>query len=166
MRTPCCGTLRRPARSRISNTMKIFIASDHAGYELKESLTVFLHERGMEVEDCGPVNLDPTDDYPDYILPMAAKVAQTKGSFGIGIGASGQGEAIVANRVKGARAVVYYGRQKDILKLSREHNDANILSLGAKFLTPDEAKDAVAFWLATPFSNEERHVRRLNKIDA
>jgi ribose 5-phosphate isomerase B len=156
--------------------MKIFLASDHAGFELKESLTIFLRERGMDVEDCGPMTLDPNDDYPDYILPMAAKVAQNKGSFGIGIGASGQGEAIVANRIKGVRAVVYYGPARhsqvdlsgktlDVLASTREHNDANILSIGARFMTVEEAEDVVARWLATPFSNNERHVRRIKKID-
>ncbi len=89
--------------------MKIFIASDHAGYELKEALTLYLEERGIEIEDVGPHTYDPKDDYPDYIRPMAEKVAENKGTFGVGIGASGQGEAIVANRVSGARAVVYYG---------------------------------------------------------
>ena len=155
---------------------KIFIASDHAGYELKEALNVFLRERGMETDDGGPVAFDPQDDYPEYILPMAAKVGQEKGSFGIAIGASGQGEAIVANRIKGVRAVVYYGpashrqtditgKQLDLLTSTRAHNDANILCLGARFLTAEEAKEAVMAWLSTPFSGEERHVRRINKID-
>lgn len=146
--------------------MKVFIASDHAGFELKEALSIFLRERGVEVEDIGPFALDPKDDYPDYILPMAAKVAQNKGTFGIGIGASGQGEAMVANRVKGARAAVYYGYLDEILKLSREHNDANILSIGARFVKPEQAKAAVALWLGTNFSGEERHVRRISKLDA
>jgi ribose 5-phosphate isomerase B len=146
--------------------MKVFIASDHAGFELKESLTIFLRERGVEVEDCGAFELDPQDDYPDFILDMAAKVAQHKGSFGIGIGGSGQGEAMVANRVKGARAAVYYGSSEEVLKLSREHNDANILSLGARFMTAEQARNAVALWLGTSFSGEERHARRINKLDA
>ena len=145
--------------------MKIYLASDHAGYELKEALTPFLRERGFEVEDVGPTVFDPEDDYPDYILPMAAKVAEDKGSFGIGIGASGQGEAMVANRIKGVRAAVYYGSQDNILTLSREHNDANILCLGARFMSIEEAKGAVLLWLQTPFSGEERHARSIKKID-
>ncbi len=145
--------------------MKIYLASDHAGYELKEALMVFLNERGYELEDCGAMAFEPGDDYPDYILPMAAKVAQNKGTFGIAIGGSGQGEAIVCNRIKGARAAVYYGKSPEILKLSREHNDANILALGARFLKQDEAKEAVLLWLTTPFPGEERHVRRIHKID-
>lgn len=146
--------------------IKIYLASDHAGYELKEALTPFLRERGLEVEDVGPTTLDPADDYPDYLLPMAAKVAENKGSFGVGIGGSGQGEAIVANRIKGVRAAVYYGGNKQIVTLSREHNDANVLSLGARFISIDEAKEAVLLWLGTPFSGEERHIRRIKKIDA
>ena len=146
--------------------MKIYLASDHAGYKLKEALTPFLRERGYEVEDVGPSTHVPDDDYPDYLLPMAAKVAEDKGSFGIGMGASGQGEAIVANRIKGVRAAVYYGGNKEIVTLSRAHNDANILSLGALFMTIEEAKGAVLLWLQTPFSNEEHHARRIKKIDA
>ncbi|MDZ4226395.1 MAG: RpiB/LacA/LacB family sugar-phosphate isomerase [Patescibacteria group bacterium] len=146
--------------------MKIYLASDHAGYEMKEALIPFLRERGLEVEDVGPLTLNPEDDYPDYLMPMAAKVAENKGSFGIGIGGSGQGEAMVANRIKGARASVYYGGSIKALTLSREHNNANILSLGARFISIDEAKAAVELWLSTPFSNEERHVRRIQKLDA
>lgn len=144
---------------------KVYLASDHAGYELKEALVPFLRERGFEVEDLGPHTFDPSDDYPDFLFLLAGKVAQNKSAFGIGIGGTGQGEAMTANRVKGARAAVYYGGLEDIIKLSREHNDANILSLGARFLSTDEAKEAVLTWLATPFSGEERHVRRLKKID-
>lgn len=144
---------------------KIYLASDHAGYELKETLSPFLRERGFAVEDLGPYTLEPQDDYPDYMFALAGKVAQNKGSFGIGIGGTGQGEAMAANRVKGARAAVYYKKQEEVLKLSREHNDANILSLGARFLSTDEAKAAVATWLATPFSGEERHARRIQKLD-
>ena len=143
---------------------KIYLASDHAGFELKEALILFLKERGHEVEDVGPTTFSPQDDYPDYILPMAAKVAEERGSFGIGIGTSGQGEAMVANRVKGARAAVYYGSQDNILTLSREHNNANILCLGARFVSAEEAKRAVELWLQTPFSKEERHVRRIAKL--
>jgi len=145
--------------------IKIYLASDHAGFELKEALISHLQEHGYDIEDVGPITHDPQDDYPDYLLPMAAKVAQNKASFGIGIGGSGQGEAMVANRVKGARAAVYYGGRDDILKLSREHNDANILSIGARFLPLEEARRAVDLWLATPFTREERHVRRLAKFN-
>lgn len=141
------------------------MASDHAGYELKHKLIDFLHAQGHEVEDMGPSRLDPADDYPDYITPCARKVADTNDSFGIVVGMSGQGEAMAANRVRGARAAVYYGGPSDILKLSRRHNDANILSLGAHFLSFDEATDAVALWLNTHFEHDERHQRRILKLD-
>ena len=157
--------------------MKIYLASDHAGYELKEALWPFLRERGFDVEDRGPTVFAPEDDYPDYILSLAAKVADEKGSLGIAIGASGQGEAIVANRIKGVRAAVYYGpaahaqmdsdgKALNMLASTREHNDTNVLSLGARFMSIEEAKGAVLLWLQTPFSNEERHMRRIKKIDA
>ena len=155
--------------------MKIYLASDHAGYELKEALAPFLVERGYTVEDVGPVELNPEDDYPDHMLPLALKVADDKGSAGIVMGGSGQGEAMVANRVKGVRAAVYYGPPShkasdgqaaaDILTLSREHNDANVLSIGARFISIEDATQAIIKWLQTPFSGEERHARRIKKID-
>jgi ribose 5-phosphate isomerase B len=146
--------------------MKIFLASDHAGFELKEALSVFLRERKYEVDDLGPTTLDPNDDYPDYLRLLGAHVAGEAGSMGIGIGGSGQGEAMAVNRVKGARAAVFYGGPDEIIKLSREHNNANVLSLGARFLSQEAAKEAVALWLTTPFSNDERHIRRIAKLDA
>ena len=118
----------------------------------------------MEVEDIGPSVYIEGDDYPDYIVPMAQKVAQNKDFVGIGIGGSGQGEAIAANRIGGIRAAVYYGGSTDIVKLAREHNDANVLSLGARFVSNEEARSAVELFLTTPFSNEERHVRRIKKL--
>ena len=143
---------------------KIYIASDHAGFELKERLLSFLTERGYEVSDLGPPTYDKNDDYPDTIGVLVRAVADAPGAFGIAIGGSGQGEAMVANRTPGIRAAVFYGGNKDIVKLSREHNDANILSLGARFLSPEEAQEAVLLWLDTPFSGEERHVRRIAKL--
>ncbi|MDE1924614.1 MAG: RpiB/LacA/LacB family sugar-phosphate isomerase [Patescibacteria group bacterium] len=144
---------------------KVYIASDHAGFELKEALTAFLTERGFSVEDLGPFTYDKDDDYPDTIAPLARAIADDKAAFGIAIGMSGQGEAMACNRYKGARAAVYYGGNKDILKLSREHNNANVLSLGAKFLSQEEAKEAALEWLNTGFSGEERHARRIAKLD-
>lgn len=143
---------------------KIYLASDHAGYELKEALNAYLSERGFEVVDLGPANFDPQDDYPDTIAPLARAIASDATSFGIAIGGSGQGEAMVCNRMQGVRAAAYYGGNKDIVKLSREHNDANVLSLGARFISQEEAKEAVQLWLDTAFSNEERHVRRIAKF--
>lgn len=144
---------------------KIFLASDHAGFALKQVLVEFLRAQGHDVEDLGPHVLNPGDDYPDFIMPLGQRVAAEKGSFGIALGGSGEGEAMAADRIEGVRAAVYYGGPLDIVRLSREHNDANILSLGARFLTEAQAKEAVSMWLATPFSGEERHVRRIEKLD-
>lgn len=145
--------------------MKLFLASDHAGFELKQKLIDHLHAAGHEVEDMGPTRLNPADDYPDYITPCAKAVADTSESMGIIAGMSGQGEAMAANRVRGARAAVYYGGPTDIIKLSRRHNDANILSLGARFVSFEEAAQAVDLWLATHFEHDERHQRRILKMD-
>lgn len=145
---------------------KIFLGSDHAGFKLKEEIKKFLVNSDYEVEDKGHHSFDPNDDYPDYIAPVAKEVAKNPNSKGIIFGASGQGEAIVSNRIKGIRAAIYYGNNIEIVKLSRTHNNANILSLGAKFLTKEEAIKAVKLWLSTDFSNEERHIRRIKKIDS
>jgi len=145
--------------------VKIFLASDHAGFELKHKLSEYLLAKGHEVEDMGPTRLNPADDYPDYIGPCAHKVAQTHESMGIIAGLSGQGEAMAANRVRGVRAVVYYGGPQEILKLSRQHNDANMLSFGARFVTAEEACKAAELWLSTHFEHDERHQRRIQKMD-
>lgn len=145
--------------------MKIYIGTDHAGFELKEKLKVFLADLGHTVEDKGAIAYDGQDDYPDFIRPVAEAVSRDESARGIIIGGSGQGEAMCANRVRGARAAVYYGGPVDIAVLSREHNDANILSLGARFVEEEEALEVVKLWLATPFGGEERHARRVKKID-
>jgi ribose 5-phosphate isomerase B len=145
--------------------MKIFIGGDHAGFELKKELASYLEAERYDVTDFGAFKLDVGDDYPDFVIPVAKAVANNPLSRGIIIGGSGQGEAICANRFAGARAAVWYGGNQEVLKLSREHNDANILSLGARFLNFDEAKTAVGVWLATPFSGEEKHKRRIGQID-
>lgn len=146
--------------------MKICIASDHAGFELKQTLIPFLESLGHEVIDYGAKALNPDDDYPEFIsqgvLGVFDDLENTKAII---IGGSGQGEAIVANRLPGIRAAVYYGGNLDIIKLSREHNDANVLSLGARFLSTAEAQEAVKLWLETSFNREERHVRRITQID-
>lgn len=146
--------------------MKIFIGTDHAGFELKEALVLFLKTLGHDVEDMGAHTFEALDDYPDFIRPAAEAVAVNPDSRGIILGGSGQGEAMCANRVKGVRAAVYYGGAVDIVILSREHNNANILSLGARFIEEDEAKEVVRVWLETPFSTDEKHARRIKKIDA
>ena len=143
---------------------KIFLGADHAGFELKEHIKKYLLDSGIEVVDEGAHKFDPEDDYPDFIEPAAEKVANDSDSRGIIFGGSGQGEAIAANKVKGIRAAVYYGGNMEIARLSRTHNDANILSLGARFLAKEEAVEAVKLWLETDFSNEARHARRIRKI--
>ena len=157
---------------------KIFIASDHAGFALKQILVQYLQSEGHDVTDMGPETLNEDDDYPELILPCAHAVAQSEGvALGIVIGSSGQGEAMVANRVPTIRAAVFYGEGKavhtvdaegtsaedgfDIVRLARMHNSANMLSLGARFVTEEQAKKAVAVVLTTPFSTKERHQRRI-----
>lgn len=144
---------------------KIFLGADHAGFELKEHVKKYLMQSGMQVEDEGAHKLNAQDDYPDFVIPVAKKVAKNPNSRGIISGASGQGEAIAANKIKGIRAALYYGGNIEIVKLSRTHNNSNILSLGARFLTKEEAIEAVKIWLKTGFSNEPRHMRRIKKID-
>lgn len=144
--------------------MNIHIATDHAGFELKESLRKYLLDHGYQVTDHGAFAYDADDDYPDYIIPCAQAVAKDMQSLGIILGGSGQGEQITANKVPGIRAIEYYGGNLEIIKLGREHNDANILSLGARFMDIDEAVAAVELFISTEFSGNERHVRRLEKI--
>lgn len=144
----------------------IFISSDHAGFQLKNAIIKFLTKEGIAATDIGPFEYNESDDYPDYIIPAAQEVAKNpETDKGIVIGGSGQGEAIAANKVRGVRAALYYGGNKDIITLSREHNNANVLSLGARFLTEAEAIEVVQLWLKTNFTEEERHKRRLQKID-
>lgn len=146
--------------------MKIFIGTDHAGFRLKEALIPFLTDLDYEVVDKGAFTYDEDDDYPDFIGPVAREVSEHHlHTRGIIIGGSGQGEAMVANRHENVQAAVYYGGSEEIVRLAREHNDANILSLGARFLTEEEAKRAVDIFLTTPFNGVERHERRIEKID-
>ena len=146
--------------------MIIYLGTDHAGFAMKESLKPFLEEIGYEVKDFGAHEFNQKDDYPDFIKPVAEAVSNNSGSLGIILGGSGQGEAMQANRFKGVRAAVYYGGNLEILKLSRQHSNANILSLGARFMDEKTAKEAVQIWLSTGFPGEERHQRRINKIDS
>lgn len=142
----------------------IYIAADHAGFHLKKQLIQYLQVKGLEVEDMGAFELDEADDYPDFVYPCALRVAQGKpGDLGIVIGGSGQGEAILANKIKGIRATVFYGPPLDIARLAKEHNDANVFSVGARFLSADDAKRAVTAWLESKFEGG-RHTRRLEKI--
>ena len=144
--------------------MKIYIAADHAGFNLKNYLKKQLLADRYDIEDCGAFDFDPLDDYPDFIIPAAEKVANQPNSRGIIIGGSGQGEAMAANRIQGVRAAVYYDGPIDIVKLSRLHNNANILSLGARFLSVERATEILNIWLEEIFEGE-RHENRINKLD-
>lgn len=145
--------------------MKIFIASDHAGFEMKRFLIKSLRDEGLHVDDCGPEEFQHDDDYPDYISIAAQEVSNNPESRGIVVGWSGQGEAMVANRFPNVRCALFYGGSKHAVTLSREHNDANMISIGAHFVTNPEAFEAVLLWLHTKFSGEERHIRRIKKIE-
>lgn len=160
--------------------MKIYFAADHGGFALKEKLKPFVESLGYEVEDCGAFSLDMDDDYPVFIQAAARNVSVDAqhgiDSRAIIIGASGQGEAFAANRIRGVRAVVYYGeprrmqtdaegKELDMITSTRDHNDSNLLSLGGRFITEEEAKAAVQKWLATPFSRAERHARRHKMLE-
>jgi ribose 5-phosphate isomerase B len=161
--------------------MKVALATDHAGFEQLKQLQSYLESLGHACQSFGPHEFNPNDDYPDFIRPAAEAVGGGQCEFGIILGGSGQGEAMVANRVKGVRCAVFYGiavpirpvdaeghQNRDpyeIIRLSRQHNNANMLSLAARFISVEEMKNAMKLWLATPFSGEENHQRRIEKID-
>ena len=144
--------------------MKIFIGTDHAGFELKETLVSFLRELGHDVEDLGAHTFEALDDYPDFIRPVAEAVARDTEARGIILGGSGQGEAMCANRVKGVRAAVYYGGAVDIVVLSREHNNANILCLGSRTINKETTIKCVQAWLSSLFEGG-KHERRIGRIE-
>ena len=145
------------------NTKKIYLGADHAGFDTKKVLKKYLEDLGFLVEDLGNAVFDEDDDYPDLIVPVAAAVAKNPDSKGIVIGGSGQGEAMTANKIPGIRAALVYDEYS--AKLSRQHNDANVAALGARTLSIEKIKELVALWLATPFSNEERHQRRIERLN-
>ncbi len=143
--------------------MRVFLGTDHAGFALKEHLRGVLAADGHDVVDCGAPEYDADDDYPSYCID-AANRAVAEGTYAIVLGGSGNGEQISANKVTGARAALCWSAQ--IARLAREHNDANVCSLGARFLTDDEAVEVVRTFLATAFTGDERHVRRIAEITA
>lgn len=154
--------------------MLVVFGTDHAGFELKEILKEYVLKLGYDAEDKGAFSYIENDDYPDFVAPVAREVSQDPYFVrGVVLGGSGQGEAMVANRFPNVRAAVFIKPasiegeegEDDVIRLSREHNDSNVLSLGAKFLTEKDAKRAVKEWLETPFGEEERHKRRIRKID-
>jgi ribose 5-phosphate isomerase B len=142
--------------------MKIYLAADHAGFYLKEKVKIFLERHSYEIEDLGAFDYEKEDDYPKIIEKAARKVAEDENSKGIVFGKSGAGEAIVANKIKGIRAVIGFSREN--VELSREHNDCNILSFGSHFTDEHKALILTRAFLETKFSGEERHVRRINQI--
>lgn len=160
--------------------MKVYLATDHTGVDLKNKVKEFLQKEGYEVEDCGAFEYDKNDDYPDLISKAAQKVSENPDDRGIIFGGSGQGEAMVANKFKNVRCALFYtpalptqavnieGQQStdpfEILKLSREHNQANMLSIGFRFVKDEDVFRAVKIWLETPDPTDERHIRRVNKI--
>lgn len=161
--------------------MKIAITTDHAGFEALKELKTYLESLGHECMDYGPTVFDAEDDYPEFMFPAARAVAAGECERGVIMGGSGQGEAMAANRIAGVRAALFYGPVTakaavdadgtlsddpyEIVKLSRQHNDANVLSLSGRFLTLDEMKTALKLWLETPFNGAERHARRIRKLD-
>jgi ribose 5-phosphate isomerase B len=142
--------------------MRVHLGSDHAGYELKEHLVGWLKAAGHEPVDAGPSVYDALDDYPPFVLRAAEAVAADPGSLGIVLGGSGNGEAIAANKVKGVRAALVWNEAT--ATLAREHNDANVISIGARQHSLEEATRFVELFLATPYSDESRHTRRIDMI--
>jgi len=142
----------------------IVLATDHAGFELKEHVKRFLIKKGYDIKDFGALEYDGLDDYPDFILPAAKYISEHK-LIGIIFGGSGQGEAMAANRIKGIRAAVFYNGPDEIVELSRLHNNANIISIGARFVSNQEVEKVIELWLSTDFE-EGRHEKRINKLDS
>jgi ribose 5-phosphate isomerase B len=142
--------------------MRVHLGSDHAGLELKEHLLQWLADQGHEVVDHGPFVYDAQDDYPVFCLRAAEAVADEDGGFGVVIGGSGNGEQIAANKVKGVRAALVWSEQTAVL--AREHNDANVISVGGRMHTVEQMTRFVEVFLATPYSGEQRHTRRIGML--
>ncbi len=142
--------------------MRIHIGSDHAGYDFKNRIIEHLRAKGHEVTDHGPFEYDALDDYPKFCFPAAEAVAKDPQSFGILLGGSGNGEQMVANKVPGIRAALAWS--VETAKLAREHNNANVISLGGRMHTEEFCLELVDTFLATPFTGEERHQRRIDQI--
>ena len=145
--------------------MIIALGTDHAGFDLKEVVKKFLEENNYEVKDFGAYEYNSADDYPDFINPTAEFVSKNNDAMGIIFGGSGQGEAMAANRYKGVRAAVFYDGPDKIVSLSRQHNNANILSLGSRFIEPEHAINVIKLWISTAFEGG-RHQKRIDKLDS
>ena len=144
--------------------MRVHIGGDHAAFELHQELLTFLADEGHEVTDHGPFEYDAADDYPVFVIRAAQAVAADPGSRGIVLGGSGNGEQMAANKVAGIRAALCYNAE--LARLAREHNDAQVLSMGGRMQSVDEAKEMVRVFLGTDFSGEERHQRRIDMVSA
>jgi ribose 5-phosphate isomerase B len=143
---------------------KIFLSGDHAGFKMKEKIRDWTKLKGFEILDFGPFAYDEKDDYPDFVIPMSRALVKDRTIRGIIIAGSGEGEAIVANKIKGIRAMVYHGKNLRIVKTAREHNNANVLCLGSRFVGENEMKKAIMIFLKTKFDGG-RHERRLKKFE-
>lgn len=144
--------------------MRVYLGADHAGYELKVHLVNYLGKQGYETVDVGPPAFDPEDDYPAYCLNTGARVVADPGSLGIVIGGSGNGEQIAANKVAGTRAALAWN--VETAQLARQHNDANLVAIGARQHTIDEATAIVEAFVTSVFSGSERHARRIKQVAA
>ena len=144
--------------------MRVHIGGDHAAYDLQQELISFLESEGHEVTNHGPFELDPADDYPVFVLRAAQGVAQDPGSFGIVLGGSGNGEQMAANKVVGVRAALCYN--DELARLSREHNDAQVISIGGRMNSVEEARSMVRTFLGTAFSGDPRHQHRIDMVSA
>jgi ribose 5-phosphate isomerase B len=144
--------------------MRVHIGGDHAAYDLQNALVAFLEEEGHEVTNHGPHDYDPLDDYPVFVLRAAEAVAADPGSLGVVLGGSGNGEQMAANKVTGIRCALAYSAE--LAALARQHNDAQVVSIGGRFTAIEEAKEIVATFLSTPFTGEDRHQRRIDMVSA
>jgi len=144
--------------------VRVYLGSDHAGFELKTSLIEWLTQAGHDPVDCGPSSYQPDDDYPVYVMRAASKAVADPGSLGIVIGGSGNGEQIASNKIRGVRAALAWSAET--ARLARQHNDANVLSLGAREYSIEDALGFAKVFVETPFSQEPRHRRRLEMIAA
>lgn len=142
--------------------MQIHIGSDHAGLELKAALIAYLQTKGHKVTDHGPYQFDAVDDYPDFCIPAAIATVADSSSLGIVLGGSGNGEQIAANKVKGVRAILAWS--VETAKLGREHNNANVVGIGGRLHSIEDCIAIIDAFIETPFSNDERHIRRIDKI--
>ncbi len=142
--------------------MKIYLGTDHAGFELKEQIKEYLIQEHYDVIDCGAYSFDKNDDYPDFIGKVGENVSKDLSSRGVVLGKSGAGECIVANKYKNVRAFLAVNERN--VRLAREHNDANVISVGSEIVSLTNAKTFIKLFLETPFSGNERHIRRINKI--